>query len=145
MTEPQLLVAVIVRNGTETLMVRRGHGPAGGTWTVPTSPLQTGELIAQAVQRTLFEQCGANGVVFAIADLVELVNHELHQVVIVVDGGIEDADALHSPHAATEVAWIDRSALQRLAMDHVAIPVLSQAEGIGAMSRSAPMPPARST
>ena len=52
--------AVVVADG-ELLMVRRGHGPGAGTWSVPGGHVELGETLAEAVVRELAEETGLDG------------------------------------------------------------------------------------
>lgn len=58
MTQPQVTVGLVTRRADELLMVRRGHGAAGGTWGLPGGVLQGGETLAEAVVRHADAQAG---------------------------------------------------------------------------------------
>jgi ADP-ribose pyrophosphatase YjhB (NUDIX family) len=45
------------------LMVRRGHGPAAGTWSVPGGRVELGETLHEAVVREVAEETGVRAVV----------------------------------------------------------------------------------
>jgi ADP-ribose pyrophosphatase YjhB (NUDIX family) len=49
--------AVAVIDG-RILMVRRGHGPAAGTWSVPGGRVELGETLHEAVVREVAEETG---------------------------------------------------------------------------------------
>lgn len=55
---PAVRVAALVVRGEELLMTRTGHGPAGGTWDVPRVTVDAGEMLAEAVVRSIEECCG---------------------------------------------------------------------------------------
>lgn len=55
---PQIAVgAVVVENGA-LLMVRRGHAPARGLWTLPGGRLEHNELLADCIAREVAEETG---------------------------------------------------------------------------------------
>ena len=52
-------VGAIVRDeGGRLLMVRRGHEPAAGTWSIPGGRVEPGESDADAVRREVLEETG---------------------------------------------------------------------------------------
>ena len=62
MSSPQVCVGAVVVDADRLLMIRRGHGPAAGRWSVPGGRVQAGELLAEAVVRELGEETGVEGV-----------------------------------------------------------------------------------
>lgn len=59
---PRLAVGAVVVHDGALLLVRRGHGPAAGEWSVPGGHLERGETMAEAVVRELEEETGLEGV-----------------------------------------------------------------------------------
>jgi len=47
---PEIAVGIIVHRDASLLMIRRGHGQAGGRWSVPGGRVERGESAAQAVR-----------------------------------------------------------------------------------------------
>jgi 8-oxo-dGTP diphosphatase len=50
--------AVIVDDASRVLLVKRGHEPAKGLWSLPGGSVEEGETLAQAVTREVLEETG---------------------------------------------------------------------------------------
>ncbi len=48
--------AVIIRDG-KVLMIKRGHEPNKGKWSIPGGKIELGETVDEAAQREVFEEC----------------------------------------------------------------------------------------
>ena len=71
---PEVAVGVIAVQDDALLLIRRGHGPAAGRWSVPSGRIERGETAAEAIVRELQEETGLAGVCgpligWAIAEL----------------------------------------------------------------------------
>ena len=55
---PELCVGAVAVHDGDLLMIRRGHGPAAGEWSVPGGRVERGELLAEAVVREVREETG---------------------------------------------------------------------------------------
>jgi len=89
------------------LMVRRGHGPAAGTWSVPGGRVEAGETLHEAVVREVMEETGLEVVVDHFVGYVERIGEGYHFVIL--DFGVSllepDADPVAGDDAA-EAAWV---------------------------------------
>jgi len=63
--------AVVIAPGLQVLVVRRGHPPLQGAWTLPGGRLRPGESIVDGVAREVLEE---TGVVVDVGPLVEVVD-----------------------------------------------------------------------
>jgi len=97
MSAPQLIPcvgALVYDAGARLLLIRRGHEPALGLWSLPGGRVQPGEELEAAVVREVFEETGLvvtagpvvgevqrpgpGGVIYAITDFaVELIGGRL--------------------------------------------------------------------
>lgn len=55
---PTVHVGALVARGEDLLMTRTGRGPAGGVWDVPGVSVMGGEMLAEAIVRSVDECCG---------------------------------------------------------------------------------------
>jgi 8-oxo-dGTP diphosphatase len=98
--------AVVVEEG-RLLLIRRGHGPAQGEWSVPGGRVEGGELMAEAVVRELAEETGLEGVCGELIGWVERLGDDHHFVIC--DFAVTLLDPYAAPVAgddAQEVAWV---------------------------------------
>jgi 8-oxo-dGTP diphosphatase len=104
---PILGVGGVALSGNRVLLVKRGHEPLKGQWSLPGGVLEVGETLQVAVAREMLEETGLDVEVGALVDVVERIGRdeagrvEYHYVIAdylcVVRGGTlacaSDADA----------------------------------------------------
>ncbi|MBM7369456.1 NUDIX hydrolase [Gordonia hydrophobica] len=131
--------AVVVDDAGRILMVKRGHDPEKGRWSVPGGHVEVGETLREAAAREVFEETG-----FEVA-----VGDELWCVTVPYDGSdtfeIHDFSAtviggsLRAGDDADDARWVAPGDLTNLPLvatlrDHFA------RAGIGEMRPCAPDP-----
>jgi len=108
MTErPEVCVGAVVIEDDQLLLVRRGHGPAAGFWSVPGGRVEGGELLAEAVVRELAEETRLEGVCSELVGWVERIGDGYHFVIL--DFMVTLLDPTADPVAgddAAEAAWV---------------------------------------
>jgi mutator protein MutT len=102
---PELCVGAIVVDADALLMVRRGHGPAAGTWSVPGGRVEAGEAMAESVVREVREETGLDVVCGELAGWVELLTDDRHLVVFDFHALVMGGEMVAGDDAA-EVAWV---------------------------------------
>ena len=103
---PRCVGAIVVED-EQLLLIRRGHGPAAGFWSVPGGRVEPGELLAEAVVRELAEETGLEGVCGELVGWVERIADGYHFVIL--DFTVTLLDPTAEPVAgddAAEAAWV---------------------------------------
>jgi 8-oxo-dGTP diphosphatase len=98
--------AIVVQDGS-LLMIRRGRGPAGGSWSVPGGKIERGEMAAEAVIRELAEETGLIGLCGELVGWTEIIEDEHHFVVLDFEVVVLSTDPPVAGSDAAEAAWID--------------------------------------
>jgi len=72
-TSPIVAVGAVVVDAERVLLVRRGHAPYEGSWTLPGGKVELGETGPEALRRELKEECGLEVTVERVLDVVDLI------------------------------------------------------------------------
>jgi 8-oxo-dGTP diphosphatase len=115
---PIVGVGAVVIDGTKVLLVRRGHEPLKGQWSLPGGALELGETLQQGVVREVLEETGLivvpDGIVEVLDRIVldEASGRVRHHYVLIdflcrVTGG-----SLRAASDADEARWAAREQLQ---------------------------------
>lgn len=81
MSAPQVCVGAVIVDDDRLLLIRRGHGPAAGEWSVPGGRVDFGELMVEALVREVKEETGLDVVVGDYLGHVERVGDDHHFVI----------------------------------------------------------------
>lgn len=107
MNGPELAVGGVAVSDDRLLLVRRGHGPAAGEWSVPGGRVDAGEPIEAAVVREVVEETGLDVVVDELLGWVERFDEGHHFVILDFRVTVLDPDApVRAGDDAAEAAWI---------------------------------------
>ena len=109
MSAPQVAVGAVALDADRILLVRRGHGPAAGRWSVPGGRVERGETLHEAVVREVAEETGVAVVVDGFLGWVERIDDAPdggHFVILDFRVTVLEPDApLVAGDDAAEAAW----------------------------------------
>jgi 8-oxo-dGTP diphosphatase len=105
-TRPEVCVGIVAVDDDRLLMVRRGHGPAAGEWSIPGGRVEEGELLAEAVVRELREETGLEGVCTDLVGWVERLGPDHHFVILDFAVTILDDAEPEAGDDAAEARWV---------------------------------------
>lgn len=102
----EVCVGAVVLRGNDLLMVRRGHGPGSGQWSVPGGRVERGETLAEAVVRELEEETGLEGLCGPFLGWVERIDDDAHFVIMDFEVVVLSPDPPTAGSDAAEARWV---------------------------------------
>jgi mutator protein MutT len=103
---PEVCVGAIAVLDGRLLLVRRGHGPAAGEWSIPGGRVEAGETLAEAVVRELAEETAIEGVCDRLVGWVERIGPDYHFVILDFQVTVLDPSGLAAGADAAEAEWV---------------------------------------
>ena len=73
---PLIGVGAVVLRGASVLLIRRGHPPRLGEWSLPGGLQEVGETVFEAAAREVMEEAGVAIRALAVVDVVDLIERE---------------------------------------------------------------------
>jgi 8-oxo-dGTP diphosphatase len=129
---PIVGVGAVIVDGERVVLVRRGHEPLKGQWSLPGGAVELGESLVEALEREILEETGLRVRTGPIVDVVDRVHRtpdgrvEYHFVVVdyvcTVVGG-----ELASGSDAADISWVDAAELPRFSLTPQAAAVVERA------------------
>jgi mutator protein MutT len=105
--KPEVCVGAIALDDDRLLLIRRGHGPAAGEWSIPGGRVEAGETLAEAVVRELLEETGIEGVCDQMVGWAERIGPDHHFVILDFAVTVLEASTPRAGGDAAEAAWVD--------------------------------------
>jgi len=102
---PRPAVGVVCRRGEDVLLIRRGHPPRQGEWSIPGCKVRRGESLHAAARRELFEETGVSARIGALLSVYEIIDADFHYVLIDYDAAWLSGEPLAGDDA-TEAAFM---------------------------------------
>ncbi len=78
----EVCVGVIAVHDGRLLLIRRGHGPGAGEWSLPGGRVEGGEAMVVAAARELAEETGLEAAVGGVAGVVERIGEGFHYLIV---------------------------------------------------------------
>jgi len=106
LSAPEVCVGAIAVCDGELLLVRRGHGPAAGEWSVPGGRVDSGETLAEAVVREVAEETALESICDRFLGWVERIDDEQHLVILDFAVTVLDRSPPVAGSDAVEAGWV---------------------------------------
>lgn len=109
MSSPQVAVGGVAVHAGRILLIRRGHGPAAGTWSVPGGRVHHGETLHEAVVREVAEETGLPVAVERFLGWVERIDDDNGSHFVILDFAVtalEPDQTVVAGDDALEAAWV---------------------------------------
>jgi mutator protein MutT len=103
---PEVCVGAVVVDEGRLLLVRRGHGPAAGEWSLPGGRVEMGETLAEAVVRELLEETGVEGVCDQFVGWVERMGPDHHFVILDFAATVLEGTEPRAGGDAADAEWV---------------------------------------
>lgn len=111
---PETSVGAVVVRDDSILLIRRGRGPAQGSWSVPGGRVEWGETLQEAVVREVAEETAQAVVCGEYLGYVERISDDAHYVIHdFVATVVTDAPLVAGDDAA-EAAWVPLTELTEI-------------------------------
>jgi len=133
---PVVGVGAVVLDGERVLLVKRGHAPLKGEWSLPGGGVETGETLEQAVAREVLEETGVVIEVGPIVEVLDRISRDAdgrveHHFVLVDFVARPSGGFLRSASDAEDAAWVQLSELPKYGIAPVTLSVIQKASSRG--------------
>src|SRR4029079_13368615 len=111
---PVVGVVAGVLDGDGVLLVKRGHAPLKGQWSLPGGGVEVGETLEQAVAREVLEETGVVIEVGPMVEVLDRISRDIdgrvdHHFVLIDFAARASGGLLRSGSDADDAAWVPLS------------------------------------
>jgi len=129
---PVVGVGAVVLDGGRVLLIRRGHAPLKGQWSLPGGGVEIGETLEEAIAREVLEETGLTIEVGPIVEVLDRISRDgegrvEHHFVLVDFVCRPSGGVLRSATDAEDAAWVGLPDLARYEVAPVTISVIQKA------------------
>lgn len=116
---PRVGVGAVVLHQGSVLLVKRGHAPSEGKWSVPGGLVDVGETTAEAARREVAEECGIGVRIVGVAGVVDRIVRDpdgrvRYHYVLVDYLAFPEPGAIRAGSDAADCRWVPVDAVERL-------------------------------
>jgi 8-oxo-dGTP diphosphatase len=133
---PRVGVGAIVLHEGRVLLVKRGHAPGLGLWSVPGGLVDLGESTVDAARREVEEECGLKVRLAGLVGVLDRVTRNAegrvryHWVLIDYLAVPESSDAITAGSDAAEVRWVAIDEVERLPITEGLVDMIRRAAAL---------------
>jgi ADP-ribose pyrophosphatase YjhB (NUDIX family) len=125
-------VGAVVLDGSRVLLIKRGHAPLKGQWSLPGGGVETGETLEQAVAREVLEETGLTIEVGPMVEVLDRISRDAdgrveHHFVLIDFVGRPTGGVLAGASDADDAAWVELSDIARYDVAAVTVSVIQKA------------------
>jgi 8-oxo-dGTP diphosphatase len=141
---PVVGVGAVVLDGDRVLLVRRGHAPLKGHWSLPGGSVETGETLEQAVAREVLEETGIEIEVGPIVEVLDRISRDQdgrveHHFVLIDFVARPTGGMLRSASDAEDAVWAGLPDLSKYEVAPVTVSVINKAASRGFAAGERPL------
>ena len=130
--QPVVGVGAVVLDGDRVLLIKRGHAPLKGQWSLPGGRVEVGETLEQAIAREVHEETGLAIDVGPMVEVLDRISRDAegrveHHFVLVDFICRPRGGTLRGASDAEDAAWVALSELTRYDVAPVTISVIQKA------------------
>ena len=133
---PRVGVGAIVLHEGRVLLVKRGHAPSLGLWSVPGGLVDLGETTVEAARREVEEESGLKVRIAGLVGILDRVTRDAddrvryHWVLIDYLAFPESNDTITAGSDAAEVRWVTIDEVERLPITEGLVDMIQRAAAL---------------
>jgi 8-oxo-dGTP diphosphatase len=133
---PVVGVGAVVLDQHRVLLVKRGHAPLKGQWSLPGGAVEVGETLEEAAAREVLEETGVTIEVGPIVEVLDRISRDVdgrveHHFVLVDFVARPSGGVLRSASDADDARWVALSELEKYEVAPVTVGVIHKAASRG--------------
>jgi len=124
-------VGAVILKGNELLLIKRGHPPMQGSWSLPGGRVKENETLDHALQREVWEECSITITVMNLIDIFEYIerdeeNRIKYHYVVFDFITYYKSGLLHHASDAADALWVRQDALSSMVLTDMVRKIIRQ-------------------